>query len=119
MSSAGDFVIENGVLKQYTGPGGDVVIPDGVTDIGNGAFKNCLSITSITWPGSVKSIAGNAFEGCKGLADKDGFVIVNNILFDYLGPGGGVSVPESVKKSAQHSSATKRLRLFPSRKAWK
>ena len=30
MSDINDFVIENGVLKEYTGPGGDVVIPDGV-----------------------------------------------------------------------------------------
>jgi hypothetical protein len=29
MSNASDFVIENGVLKNYVGPGGDVVIPEG------------------------------------------------------------------------------------------
>ena len=34
MSSASDFVIENGVLTEYKGPGGDVVIPEGVTSIG-------------------------------------------------------------------------------------
>ena len=27
MSSASDFVIENGVLKKYVGSGGDVVVP--------------------------------------------------------------------------------------------
>ena len=30
-----DFVIENGVLKKYTGTDTDVVIPDGITKIGN------------------------------------------------------------------------------------
>ena len=39
--SNSDFVIENGVLKEYTGKGGDVVIPDGVTSIGLDAFKDC------------------------------------------------------------------------------
>ena len=34
MSSANGFVIETGVLRRYTGPGGDVVIPEGVTSIG-------------------------------------------------------------------------------------
>ena len=29
-----DFQIENGVLVKYTGNGGDVVIPEGVTSIG-------------------------------------------------------------------------------------
>ena len=33
MSTANDFVIESGVLKEYVGPGGDVMIPDGVTTI--------------------------------------------------------------------------------------
>lgn len=30
MSNASDFIIENGVLIKYVGPGGDVVIPEGV-----------------------------------------------------------------------------------------
>ena len=29
-----DFQIVNGVLTKYTGPGGDVVVPEGVTSIG-------------------------------------------------------------------------------------
>ena len=41
MSNASDFVIENGVLKKYVGSGGDVVIPEEVTAIGNGAFSGC------------------------------------------------------------------------------
>ena len=38
MRGNSDFVIENGVLKEYTGSGGDVVIPEGVTEIGAGVF---------------------------------------------------------------------------------
>ncbi len=34
-----DFVIENGVLKKYTGTSADVIIPDGVTEIGDSAFR--------------------------------------------------------------------------------
>ena len=41
MSNASDFVIENGVLKKYQGPEGDVIIPDGVTSIGKNAFAIC------------------------------------------------------------------------------
>ena len=33
-----DFIIENDVLIEYTGEGGEVVIPNGVTSIGSGAF---------------------------------------------------------------------------------
>ena len=39
MSGNKDFVIENGVLKKYTGSDSDVVIPEGVTVIGNYAFQ--------------------------------------------------------------------------------
>ena len=30
MSNPNDFIIENGMLKKYQGPGGDVVIPENV-----------------------------------------------------------------------------------------
>ena len=33
-----DFVIENGVLVEYSGTGGSVVIPDGVTEIAPEVF---------------------------------------------------------------------------------
>ena len=45
-----DFVIENRVLTRYTGIGGDVVIPEGVTEIGYEAFYWCNNITNITIP---------------------------------------------------------------------
>ena len=95
MSNQNDFEIENGVLTRYKGSGGDVVIPDGVTEIGSNAFKNCFTVTSVTIPESIR-IRNGAFKGCKGLADKDGFVIVRNILFDYCGPDGDVAIPEGV-----------------------
>ena len=38
MSENKDFVIENGVLKEYNGPGGEVVIPEGVEKIDDGTF---------------------------------------------------------------------------------
>lgn len=63
-----DFVIdEDGVLTEYTGSGGDVVIPDGVTGIGDDAFFYCSSLTSIEIPASVTSIGNSAFSGCDSL----------------------------------------------------
>lgn len=58
-----DFVIENGVLKKYNGPGGDVVIPEGVKSIER-AFFWCRGLTSVTIPGSVRKIGESAFEEC-------------------------------------------------------
>ena len=44
-----------------------VVIEDGVTSIGNSAFNECISLTSITIPDSVTSIGSYAFYNCKNL----------------------------------------------------
>ena len=62
-----DFVIETGMLKKYTGNGGSVIIPNGVTSIGDKAFNRCKSLTSITIPNSVTSISKWTFSGCKNL----------------------------------------------------
>ena len=58
-----DFVIVNGVLRDYNGPGGNVVIPDSVTSIGNAAFYSCKNLTQVTIPDSVTSIGNMAFAG--------------------------------------------------------
>lgn len=45
----------------------EYIIPNGVTTIGNSAFKNCDGLTTITIPNSVTSIGAGAFENCSGL----------------------------------------------------
>ena len=74
----------------------DLVIPDGVTSIGDCAFLDCNSLMSVSIPESVTDIGAAAFYGCTGLMDKDGFVIVKNNLFDYKGSGGDITIPASV-----------------------
>ena len=62
-----EFEIKNGVLKKYNGKDENVVIPNGVTSIGDSAFKNCTSLTGITIGGSVTIIGGCAFSHCTSL----------------------------------------------------
>lgn len=56
--------IQDGVLLGYYGLGGDIVLPNTVTKIGDEALKGNDNIVSITIPGSVKDIGNNAFKGC-------------------------------------------------------
>ena len=48
-----------------------VVIKDGVTTIGEGAFLDCTDMTSVTIPTSVTSIGKRAFYNCTGLKKID------------------------------------------------
>ncbi len=68
MSNPSDFVIENGVLKKYVGPGGDVVVPDHVTKIEFGAFYCNSSISSVVFPAGLKEIGREAFNSCTQLS---------------------------------------------------
>lgn len=44
-----------------------VTIPDGYTEIGLSAFKDCTGLQSVEIPGSVDMISTNAFSGCTAL----------------------------------------------------
>ena len=83
-----EFEIVGTELKKYTGSKTEIVIPQGVTSIGDCAFKDCSLIcveipssvnfigkiafgcyllTSVTIPDSMTSIGENAFEDCSSL----------------------------------------------------
>lgn len=91
---------EKVTLYQYTGPGGHVVVPNGVEVIEYLAYDKRKTITGITIPDSVSEIAATAFMHSEGLADQQGFVIVRDVLYQYFGPGGHVVIPEGVEKIA-------------------
>lgn len=75
------FKIENGILVSGRGCSGDVVIPDGVTSIGDSAFDNCTSLESVVIPNSVTSIGYCAFSYCTSL---ESVVIPNSVTsIDY------------------------------------
>ena len=64
-----DFQITNGVLTQYTGPGGKVVVPEGVTEIADRVFDGNDKITSVVLPEGVTRIGNSAFYWCSSLTD--------------------------------------------------
>lgn len=99
MSSNNDFEIENGVLVKYTGAGGDVVIPDGVTSIGDWAFSRCEGLTSVTMPDSVTSIEDHAFCECTSLTSiviPNGVTTIGDYMFHSCKSLTSVTIPDSV-----------------------
>lgn len=116
--SNSDFVIENGVLIKYnkeeckgespvdfleflTRAKKSVIIPEGITEIGEKAFFWCLDLSNIILPFGITKIGESAFEWCTSLEsivipesvteiDKLAFVCCTNLQ--------KVVIPESVEK---------------------
>ncbi len=93
-----DFVIEAGVLKNYTGVETEVIIPDSVKKIGCAFFGK--EITKVVIPDSVEEIGNYAFQNCEKLKD---VVFGKNV--NKIGEGAffqcvklkSVNIPNSVK----------------------
>ena len=62
------FRIRDGVLEGYRGMGGDLVIPEEVRKIAEGAFRGCAGLTSLVVPEGVTHMDDGAFSGCPALA---------------------------------------------------
>lgn len=56
------------LLRFPAGKAGSYEIPESVITIGDGAFENCIKLTSVTIPTSVTSIGITAFVSCTGMA---------------------------------------------------
>ena len=102
-----DFMIENGVLKEYNGLGGAVVVPDGVTAIGSAAFwnnPNVDKITSITLPDSVVELYDSAFGYCTGMKNirlSKNLKKIGHWAFLHCSSLTNLTIPESVTHIAE------------------
>ncbi|MBQ2954150.1 MAG: leucine-rich repeat domain-containing protein [Clostridia bacterium] len=110
----GHFVLRNAAdsitIKRYRGPGGDVVIPEKIRQatvgtIWNNAFRGCKTLTSVSIPGSVKSIYWAAFRNCTALTDviiAEGVEALYNEAFQGCKALRSVTLPASLKTIGLH-----------------
>ena len=76
-----------------------VTIPESVTSIGSSAFRYCSSLKSITIPDSVTSIGYEAFRGCKSLENvtiPDGVTSIDESVFEDCSSLESITIPDSV-----------------------
>lgn len=79
VQAADGFTIDSdNYLTGYTGGGGAVIIPDGVTRIKSGVFQGRRDITSVTIPNTVIQIDYAAFNNCENLTN---ITIPGNVWF--------------------------------------
>ncbi len=103
------FMSENGVLfnKEQTvllqyprmKNSTSYTVPDTVTRIGNGAFKNCTLLAKLVLPKGISTIGEYAFSGCDGLSDvviPSGAVKISEYAFAYCDALSSVEIPATV-----------------------
>ena len=93
-----EFKIENGVLIDYHGRGGDVVVPEGVTSIGTAFYRNA-KITSVVIPDSVTFLKERAFYKCynlKRIVIPDSVQFIDERAFEFCGNLNHVRIPDGI-----------------------
>ena len=98
--SAGNCLIETATKTLIAGCKNSVIPDDGsVTSIGNSAFCDCDSLTSVTIPDSVTSIGSYAFFGCDSLTSVtigDSVTSIGIYAFSGCDSLTSVAIPDSV-----------------------
>ena len=75
------------------------IIPNSVTNIGDGAFSRCESLQSVTIPNSVTSIGDHAFEQCESLQSitiPNSVTKIGHYAFSWCKSLQSVTIPNSV-----------------------
>ncbi len=96
-----DFVIEGGVLVEYNGNGGNVVIPDGVTEIGPEVFYGFFSFSGlkVTLPDSIRVIGREAFceSPLSSINLPEGLTTIEDMAFAECGSLTSITFPSSLR----------------------
>lgn len=108
LDDAGNLVLTgSGPMEDYsyTGPWGKnvktVKIYEGITTIGNGAFRFNEQLTSIEMPSTLTTIGSGSFRECKSLAGvtiPDNVTTINDYAFQSCGALTEVVIPNAVTK---------------------
>lgn len=114
------FEIRDGQLTAYHAKLPDVAVPEGVTCIGVGAFRDTASLRSVTLPEGVTEICSNAFNGCYNLKSvhlPDSLRYIGSHAFEYCKRLEQINMPRELLEIGEHAfEMTKVSRIrFPAK----
>ena len=107
-----------------SGRSGDYQIPDGTVSVGDYAFYYCVNVSSITVPGSVRSLGEGAFGNCSSLtkaALNEGLEEIGEYAFQSSSGIRDIIIPASVKsvgKNGLRLSSECRIRVLSTDTIW-
>ncbi len=84
----------------------EYAVPDGTEKIASSAFRDCASLTAITFPASVRELGGETFFGCvalRSIALPDGVETIPASAFLGCSALSEVKFPKQLKAIAPHS----------------
>lgn len=96
-----EFEILENVLVAYLGNSTDIMIPDGVTTIGDGVFQGNKFVEKVTLASSVELIDSVAFNEATNLTTivmNEGLKVIGEAAFEYAEKLTGVTIPSTVTK---------------------
>ena len=113
------FVIVNNILIDGTTCEGDIVIPDGVINIGEGAFSFCSNLESIVIPDNISEIPGHiiSYSGCKSITVLNPECSIDDMAFFIIEGGAGLCYVNTIRgyeNSTAQAYAEKYERNFSS-----
>ncbi len=95
-----DFEIKDNILIKYYGNSEEVIIPEGVSCIGEDAFRDCESLIHVVIPEGVTEIANNAFRRCLNLTEiilPESLISIGDTAFFACISLKSITIPKSVK----------------------
>lgn len=107
-----------------SGRSGDYQIPDGTVSVGDYAFYYCVNVSSITVPGSVRSLGEGAFGNCSSLTKavlNEGLEEIGEYAFQSSSGIRDIIIPASVKsvgKNGLRLSSECRIRVLSTDTIW-
>ena len=115
-----DYVLFNKnktTLIAYRAKETNYTIPNSVTTIGEGAFRDCDSLTSINIPNSVTTIEDSAFDSCDSLTSiniPNGVTKIGKMAFFECGSLNNINIPNSVTTigCAAFADGTEKVPIF-------